>query len=86
MTAASGGPVASAGLEEEEQEEEKPGFCFLLKTWTIYYITLTFALLAIFRFISTVSSQLYIYILQVLWYIDNTIIKLAQNTGNIDIN
>ena len=42
--------AASGGLDEEEQEEKKPRFCFLLKTWTIYYITLTFALLAIFRF------------------------------------
>ena len=42
--------AASGGLDEEEQEEKKPSFCFLLKTWTIYYITLTFALLAIFRF------------------------------------
>ena len=50
MTAASGGPSASGVLDEEEQEEKKPSFCFLLKTWTIYYITLTFALLAIFRF------------------------------------
>ena len=39
----------SIGLEEG-LEEKKPSFCFLLKTWTIYYITLTFALLAIFRF------------------------------------
>ena len=42
-------PVPAAEHEEEEIED-KPSFCLLLKTWTIYYITLTFALLAIFRF------------------------------------
>ena len=40
----------SAAEHEEEEIEDKPSFCLLLKSWTIYYITLTFALLAIFRF------------------------------------
>ena len=43
---------------EEGLEEKKPSFCFLLKTWTIYYITLSFALLAIFRF-----KQFYFFVL-----------------------
>ena len=30
-------------------QDPNQGFCFLVKTWTIYYITLTFALLTIFR-------------------------------------
>ena len=34
---------------KEEIQDNKPSFCYLLKTWAIYYITLTFALLAIFR-------------------------------------
>ena len=34
---------------DSDTGQRKPGFCLLLKTWTIYYITLTFALLAIFR-------------------------------------
>ena len=43
-------PVLDAAKHEEEEIEDKPSFCHLVKTWTIYYITLTFALLAIFRF------------------------------------
>ena len=43
-------PVPEAAKHEEEEIVDKPSFCLLVKTWTIYYITLTFALLAIFRF------------------------------------
>ena len=43
-------PVPDAAKQEEEEIVDKPSFCLLVKTWTIYYITLTFALLAIFRF------------------------------------
>ena len=50
-------PVPAAEHEEEEIED-KPSFCLLLKTWTIYYITLTFALLAIFRFKITLRKVL----------------------------
>ena len=45
----SGPEAVSMVKEEEELLESRPDFCFLVKTWTIYYITLTFALLAIFR-------------------------------------
>ena len=43
-------PVPEAAKQDEEEIVDKPSFCLLVKTWTIYYITLTFALLAIFRF------------------------------------
>ena len=43
-------PVPEAVKQDEEEIVDKPSFCLLVKTWTIYYITLTFALLAIFRF------------------------------------
>ena len=36
-------------------QDNKPGFCSLVKAWTIYYTTLTFALLAIFRWIYTLK-------------------------------
>lgn len=48
------------GLEEEESK--KQSFCVLLKTWTIYYITLTFALLAIFRF-QTILELFFVWLL-----------------------
>ena len=44
--------VAGAATIKEEVLDNKIGFCFLVKTWTIYYITLTFALLAIFRLVN----------------------------------
>ena len=48
----SGPDAVSMIKEEEELLENRPSFCFLVKTWTIYYITLTFALLAIFRYLA----------------------------------
>ena len=39
-------------LSDENVAENKPkaNLCATLKSWTIYYITLAFALLAIFRY------------------------------------
>ena len=45
------GSKDTSDLITDAQDPNK-GFCFLVKTWTIYYITLTFALLAIFRYVN----------------------------------
>ena len=46
-------PATKDAIEDEKKiEDSKPSFCLLVKTWSIYYITLTFALLAIFRFVA----------------------------------
>ena len=63
-------PATKDAIEDEEEiEDSKPSFCLLVKTWSIYYITLTFALLAIFRFVaySFGKGKFYCCIFFLLW-------------------